>query len=68
MMTKGEMQLWQDVRLDNMFAMDGVTKDPIDHTISVYPSNGNTDDGDFVLSEKSVNRAKQGVKVLSPSA
>ncbi|KAM3079706.1 hypothetical protein ACMFMG_006117 [Clarireedia jacksonii] len=53
-------QLWQGVRQDNRFAMDGVTRDPIDHIMPVYSSNDNTHVNEFVLLEKGVNTAKEG--------
>jgi chitinase len=60
-------QLWQGVRQDNRFAIDGVTRDPIDHIMPVYSSNDNTHVNEFVLLEKGVNTAKEGVSLVFSS-
>ncbi|GKT48622.1 chitotriosidase-1 [Colletotrichum spaethianum] len=54
-------QLWRTVPQASRFAMDGVTRDPIDHIMPVYSSNDNTHVGEFVLLEKGVNTAKEGM-------
>ncbi|KAJ2970004.1 hypothetical protein NUW58_g9829 [Xylaria curta] len=54
-------QLWRNVPQASRFAIDGVTRDPIDHIMPVYSSNDNTHVGEFVLLEKGVNTAKEGM-------
>lgn len=52
--------LWTGVRQNDRFAMDGVTRDPLDHVMAVMPNNA-ANVGEFVLLETGVNTAKMGV-------
>lgn len=54
-------QLWRGVPQRSRFAMDGETRDPIDHIMPVFSSNDNTHVDEFVLLEKGVNTAKEGM-------
>lgn len=53
--------LWRGVPQASRFAMDSVTRDPIDHIMPVFSGNGNTHVNEFVLLEKGVNTAKEGM-------
>ncbi|KAK7756344.1 hypothetical protein SLS62_001570 [Diatrype stigma] len=54
-------ELWRMVPQASKFVMDGVARDPIDHIMPVYSSNDNTHVNEFVLLEKGVNTAKEGM-------
>ncbi|KAJ8123757.1 hypothetical protein ONZ43_g362 [Nemania bipapillata] len=51
--------LWVGVPQDQRFALDGVTRDPVDHVLAVLPGNDNNYLSEFVLLDKGVNTAKE---------
>ncbi|KAI1125321.1 carbohydrate-binding module family 18 [Nemania abortiva] len=51
--------LWVGVPQDQRFALDGVTRDPVDHVLAVLPGNDNTHLSEFVLLDKGINTAKE---------
>jgi chitinase len=59
--------MWQQVRGDLWFSMDGVARRPIQHLLQVMPGNDNSYTNEFVLLEAGVNSAKMGVGFLLPN-